>query len=931
MNIAENIVRGAKLFPENKAIIFGSQVFSYTELDDLSNVVANGLRKLGVRRGDRVALYLPNIPAFATGYLGIQKLGAIAVSISARLKSSEAGFILNDCGANILLTTTELQEQITNHPSVKILIAQNDGTFSGFTSEKTHCLVDMERDDPAAILYTSGTTGSPKGVVLSHSNLVSNVCAFNHLCGMRPDDCLLLFLPLSHCFGQNAILNSGLSSGATIAMLQGFDPTQVSRSIVENHVTMLFGVPMSFRLLYDLTSIEQMVSLRYCFSAADKLELETSQRWQEKYGIPIHEGYGLTETSPFASYNHHLKLKLGSIGMPIDNVEMKIVDTVTGAQLSCNKPGEIVIRGPNVMLGYWNRDAATGEAIRDGWLHSGDIGSVDEQGYFSILGRIKDMVIVGGSNVFPSEVETHLFQHPAVRNVAVYGIPDRVTGEKVCAAVVLQAGKTTSAEELRDFCNQELASYKVPRVFRFVRDFPRNSTGKVLKQVLREQAQALLTSSVATAEEYQLVIERQGTINGIRLKPIGLAPLQKGEVRVRVRAAGLNFRDVLNVLGQYPGESSSLGFEFTGEIIEIGDGVVGFQLGDAVLGLVFGAMASSVAVPAYFVVKATGLSFVEAACIPVAFATAQLALEKVAQLRAGERVLIHSAAGGLGLAAIELARSIGAEIYVTASRTKWEYLASLGIQHIFDSRSLDFAEQINTITDGQGIDVVLNSLIGLFIEKSVNLLTPGGRFIEVGKREIRSVEEMKVQRPDISYHQVFLDDLIQCDAEAIGQMLRTAVERIRTGEWSLPRHTVIPFTEATSAFRMMERGQHIGKIILSMPEQEISLDLAQPQSEVNGIAKQIQKSVVGKRKRLVVEYLRTEIRSLLGISRNPDLQTGFIEMGMDSLVATEMVARLQLEVGNKPRLSSTLLFDYPTIEELAEFMLQVFSAETDSL
>jgi long-chain acyl-CoA synthetase len=304
---------------------------------------------------------------------------------------------------------------------------------------------------------------------------------------MQPDDRLLLYLPLFHCFGQNAILNAGLNVCATIILQRRFDQEQVLNAIVTHKVTMFFGVPTIFiKLLNTNTSDCNFESLRYYFSAAAPMPIEVAQNWQAKYGIVIHEGYGLSETSPCSCYNHDLKYKLGSIGTPIENVEMKIVDG-DGHQVQPGELGEIVIRGPNVMLGYWNRPFETAEVIKNGWFHTGDIGRTDEDGFFYIVDRLKDMVNVSGFKVYPTEVENVIYQHPAVAEAAIYGVPDALKGEIVKANIVLKEGHAITEEQIIEFCSRRIAAYKVPRVINFVDSIPKNPTGKVLKRVLRQQ------------------------------------------------------------------------------------------------------------------------------------------------------------------------------------------------------------------------------------------------------------------------------------------------------------------------------------------------------------------------------------------------------------------------------------------------------------
>jgi phenylalanine ammonia-lyase len=514
MNVAQNIVRGRRLFPNKIALMFESKRYTYAEVDDWSSRIANGLAGLGVARGDRVALFLPNIPEFAAAYMAIQKLGAVAVSLNNSLRSEETTFILRDSGAVAVFTDDKLRSHVNTQalPHLKhVIIAEGAASgedialaemVAGVSPETVPAV--MDRDDPSAILYTSGTTGQPKGACLSHGNVISNMHSFNHNCVMRPDDRLLLFLPLFHCFGQNAILNSGLNACATIVLHRAFHPGAILRSVAEDQVTMFFGVPTTFIQMYNLAAPSDMSSVRYYFSAAATLPREIARQWHEKYHRVINEGYGLTETSPFASYNHQLWYKLGSIGAPIENVEMRVVDVETGVEVAAGESGEIVVRGPNVMLGYWNRPEDTAKAIRNGWFHTGDIGRVDENDYFYITDRLKDMINVGGRKVYPVEVENAIYQHPAVEEVAVYGLPNTLMGERVCANIVCKPQERVSEFEITAYCQQRLADYKVPSTILFVESIPKSPTGKILKRLLREQDRVPVAVTARPAVEEEI-------------------------------------------------------------------------------------------------------------------------------------------------------------------------------------------------------------------------------------------------------------------------------------------------------------------------------------------------------------------------------------------------------------------------------------------
>ncbi|MDJ0736258.1 MAG: long-chain fatty acid--CoA ligase [Nostocaceae cyanobacterium] len=502
MNIADHIERGHRLFPHKAAIIYEDKSYTYKHLDLLANRTANALRGLGIAQGDRIALFLPNIPEFAIAYLGILKIGAIAVSLNVMLKSGEVSYVLNDCTAKAIVTTESgrLQLEEANLPHLQhILIAggavdnDNDIDFAALIDNCSPCFraVKMQWQSPASIVYTSGTTGFPKGATLSHGNIITNIFAHSRCCKMNHNDRLLLYVPLFHCFGQNAIFNAGLNVCATIILQRRFDLEAVLESIGKHQVTMFFGVPTVFiRLLNQDTSKYNFSSLRYYFSAAAPMPVEIAHMWEEKYQKVIHEGYGLTEASPCASYNHNFQYKFGSIGVPIQNVQMQIVDA-NGNSVSPGELGEIVIKGPNVMIGYWNRPQETQAVIKNGWLHSGDIGRMDEEGFFYITDRLKDMINVSGFKVYPTEVENVIYQHHAVAEVAVYGIPDPIKGEIVKANIVRKIGSQMSQSEITNFCSQRMAKYKIPHQVQFVNSLPKNPTGKVMKRFLCEHDSAV--------------------------------------------------------------------------------------------------------------------------------------------------------------------------------------------------------------------------------------------------------------------------------------------------------------------------------------------------------------------------------------------------------------------------------------------------------
>jgi long-chain acyl-CoA synthetase len=498
MNVTQNVERAAKFFPEKEAIIFEGRKIRYGELNRSANRLANALKSNGVGQGDRVALYLPNIPEFAICYIATLKIGAIAVSVNPMLKSEELKYILNDSGSVVLCAVGELLPNVrrNDYPALKhVLICEGEAQGNPTLGEWMESgsdefkMVDLNSDQPAVILYTSGTTGFPKGATLTHGNVVSNTYSSTRYSGYTVNDRMALFLPIFHVFGQNYVMNATFTACATLVLFRRFVPTDVLKSIQENRITLFFAVPTIYIALLNMDlSMYDLSSIRYEFSAAATMPREIESKWTEKFGKPIFEAYGLTESSPFACYNHEIRRKYGSVGTPIENVEVKILDDDDN-EVPFGTWGEICIKGPGVMKGYWNRPADTEKALRNGWLHSGDTGTMDDEGYVFIVDRVKDMINAAGFKIWPAEIEQFLYRHPAVKELAVYGVPHPEKGEAVRAAIVLKDGARVTSEEIIAFCRENLANYKIPASVDFIDELPKSATVKILKRVLRDQAE----------------------------------------------------------------------------------------------------------------------------------------------------------------------------------------------------------------------------------------------------------------------------------------------------------------------------------------------------------------------------------------------------------------------------------------------------------
>ena len=495
MNVFDYLKRAHTHFPDKEAIAFKGTAMSYSDLYRQASQLSAALRaRFNLSRGDRVGIFLPNIPEFIVSYYAVARVGAIAVSLNVMLKRDEVEFVLNDCGAKLLVTASHLLDQVPETVcSLKGIVCVGESVPAGLVryqdllSESVEQIpvVSPDRHDGAAILYTSGTTGHPKGVLLTQGNLVSNVYATHHHTKMEPGDRLICYLPLFHCFGQNFIMNACVSAGATLVLHERFVIDEILESIKTNAVSMFFGVPTVYLRLFALPNADQTLRLvRYFFTAAAPMPAEAAREWQKRFNRTIYEGYGLTETSPFASYNHDFVYRLGSVGTPIENVEMKIADE-QGNELPPGVVGEIAIKGPNVMQGYYNQPAETAEVMRDGWFLTGDIGKMDEDGYFYVVDRAKDMINVSGFKVWPREVDDVLIQHPGLREAAVVGVPDLASGEAVKAFVVLKESALVTEHELIEFCRSHIAVYKAPRYVEFIDAIPKSAAGKILRRELR--------------------------------------------------------------------------------------------------------------------------------------------------------------------------------------------------------------------------------------------------------------------------------------------------------------------------------------------------------------------------------------------------------------------------------------------------------------
>jgi long-chain acyl-CoA synthetase len=492
-NLGQNLLDTAARDEAHPALRMDDAVLTFGEFRDAALRVAAGLQARGVEPGDRVGLVLPNVVSFPVVFYGALLAGAAVVPMNPLLKAREVEYYLRDSGAKVVVALAPAEPVVEAAGTVGI-----DAVTVGpaLPEELMHggaldAVVDRADDDLAVILYTSGTTGQPKGAELTHANLAGNArTTAETLLESTTDDVVMGCLPLFHVFGLTCGLNTTVLRGSTLTLIPRFDGAKALSVIERDKVTIFEGVPTMFSAMLHSDDADKVdvSSLRLCVSGGSAMPVEVMRSFEETFGCIILEGYGLSETSPVASFNHpHAERKPGSIGTPIAGVEMRLVDD-DGKDVRAGEVGEIAIRGENVMKGYWQRPEDTAKSIPDGWFRTGDLARQDDDGYFFIVDRKKEMIIRGGYNVYPREIEEALYEHPAVAEVACIGIAHPELGEEVAAAVALKPGASAEVEELRNFVKERVAAYKYPRQLWLVDSLPKGPTGKILRRAVEVPA-----------------------------------------------------------------------------------------------------------------------------------------------------------------------------------------------------------------------------------------------------------------------------------------------------------------------------------------------------------------------------------------------------------------------------------------------------------
>lgn len=498
MRLYEHLLAAAQEQPDSIALEFMGTKVPYAALAHQARQVAAGLQAEGIRPGDTVGVMLPNIPQFASAYFGTLLAGGVVVPFNVMLQADEVEYLVTDSNIRLIVTYEMFAEQVvrgTQHlpnPPKVFVVGQNTAGQRSFQEllkdDPNFKPVEVDPSLPILTLYTSGTTGRPKGAQITDANVIANLDMFESIVPQQPGDKWLCVLPLFHVFALNGILNSSIRSRTTVVLQPRFDLETCFNSLATDGITSFAGVPTMYFYLLKHPKIAEIKfpNLRYCISGGAAMPVEVLGQFEKLTGVPIYEGFGLTETTVSVSINRPERRKIGSIGQPFAGVDMRIFDD-NDVELANGEVGEVVIKAPNVMLGYLNKPAETAEAMRKGYFHTGDLGYRDDEGFFFIVDRKKDMIIKGGFNIYPREIEEALFQLPQVAEAAVIGTFDEAKGENVIAIVACKPNQNLVAADVMAHLEKQLAKYKLPQEIVFRPELPKGPTGKILKRELRDQ------------------------------------------------------------------------------------------------------------------------------------------------------------------------------------------------------------------------------------------------------------------------------------------------------------------------------------------------------------------------------------------------------------------------------------------------------------
>ena len=929
-----------------------------------------------------VPAHLPDLADLSRGHRYTQKLYGIA----------------KDCQAGLVLTSNNVEAHVQTLLAGDARTAALPclSTDSDFAASEDLPAWAAETNDIAALIYTSGSTGDPKGVTVQHGNLLRNLQIVTDKFQNDADATCVSWLPLFHDLGLVVAMLGSLRCGASCYLMDAAEfiskPIRWLRAISRFRARNAGGPNFAFEICVRKTSAAErqgldLSSWQVAFNGAEPVRAETIARFSAMFAESgfrkecFYPCYGMAEATgivtgghlpagPKVLYVEERALAAGMVtpvsgptgaralvayGQPGDGEEVAIVDPQTSARCAEGQVGEVWIRGRSIGPGYFGRPDASRESFQavcageEGahYLRSGDLGFL-HAGELYLTGRLKDVIIVYGTNHYPQDIEyTAENAHPVIRKggcaaFALQDGPDERLGLVVeLAAEGAPNAAALHAEVLRALRAALSEQHALPIGHIALvppRSILKTTSGKLRRQATREAlhkgrlpilAEWLVDATELTGagpKEHALQIAAHGRLDGLRLVEVTepARSLAATEVRVVMQAVGLNFRDVLNLLGLYPEASAAVGYEGAGIVQGVGPGVTALLPGDRVMGLFPHAAATSAVTDCQRLVRIPeGLPFAQAAALPVAFLTAHYTLQEAVRLKSGMRVLIHCATGGVGLAAVQVARLCGAEVFATASEPKWSLLRELGFadSHIASSRNLDFAAQFMRETHGQGVDVVLNSLTQEFVDASLALLASGGHFIELGKRDVRDAQWLHKTHPAVNYTSFDLDRLSLDQVQATLQLI---VRQLEQGQYRPLPITSFTTAQADAALRRMARAEHTGKLVLSpigpLPDSRFS----QTAPAADFLRAELT-TLSAQSGRLRIEALIVyELSRLLGQAASEmtvlELERPFRELGLDSLKAVELRSALEQRTGVP--LSATVAFDYPTVRALTQWLFE---------
>ncbi len=872
--------------------------------------------------------------------------------LSPQLKDSELRRSLTDTRPRVVVTGRDQVEALQSlgrdlDPGVQVLDADLDALRSSppppWRWPADACA------DRALYLFTSGSDGHQKRVCRTQENLYHEAMNFISTASIGPTDTTLCLVPLYHSYGLGNGLLAAVGAGAPLVLLapahedaQGAEVPfaaqcqQVLSLIADEDVRVLVGVSFQHDALagYDGPGAGRLGDVRLVFSSGGHLPIDIYRRFLDRFGSPIRQIYGSTETGSItANLAPAAELRPDAVGRPLHGVSARILDP-EGNPVEPGHSGMVWIRSAVLPPdGYDNRPEANRDVFVDGSYCTGDLGRVADDGTLFIVARKQTFIETGGYKVDPREVEAVLLSHAKVHEAVVLGIEQPGLGQLVKAVVVPAA--PCEAGELAAYCAERMAPYKVPQQIELRQALPRSPLGKILKSELLASA-----AGGDAAPAHYLDMDSSWALNHLTWRRAERRAPAEGEVEIEIDAVGLNFLDVLSAMGiipdDAPGSSAAgprLGTECCGRITAVGPGVRDLAVGAEVVALYTGVFRSHACVPAALVApKPPRLSAEEAAAVPCVFVTAHYALHHLARLSTGERVLIHAASGGVGLAAIQLARRVGAEIFATAgSEAKRDHVRQLGVAHVFDSRSLAYVEDIGRVTGGAGVDVVLNSLGGEHIPASLGLLRDDGRFVELGKRDYYNDYELGL-RPFLRGLQLSLFDLrgmMFRRPSRVQGALREVIEMAARGEIEPGVHRVFTASAVVDAFHYMSQAKHVGKLVIAMKPPVLRVEGPR---EVHGGAEserlraELEPLAPGARQGVVADRIRDAIADLLRVAPT-DIRAdaSFKNLGMDSLATIALQKRLESLVGQP--LPVTIAWSHPSVEALAAALLPRVSGE----